>query len=485
MTKVITYGTFDLLHYGHINLLKRAKALGDYLIVGVTSPEFDVTRGKLNVHDDLDTRIKNVKSLGIADEIIVETHAGQKIEDIQKYNIDIFTVGSDWEGKMDYIKRYCKVVYLPRTEGISSTQLRSDSGDLNFTVGPVMMDPKILTVSSKAAPYFRNEWFSKIVLENEKMMLQALNAPSGSRCAFLTTSGTGAMESVVANLISSDDSVLVINGGSFGKRFSELCAMHSKKYAEIKVEFGHQITEAQLNEFSGKGYTVLLVNMDETSSGTLYDMTLISEFCKKQNIMLIIDAISAFISDEIDMTILNAAAVITSSQKALALHPGLAIVTLSPEAIQKLNTIPDTSMYLSLRDALANGERGQTPFTPAVTLLLELHERLILINENGGIAAERNKIHTIAENYRSLIQKFDLEVVSEAPSNAVTALRTKKHNAKAIIELAKTQYHIYLCPNGGMYADDIFRVGHIGYITTEDIRRLHSLMTALHEKGYY
>lgn len=484
MTKVITYGTFDLLHYGHINLLKRAKALGDYLIVGVTSPEFDVTRGKLNVHDDLNARIKHVKALGIADEIIVETHAGQKIEDIQKYNIDIFTVGSDWEGKMDYLKRYCKVVYLPRTEGISSTQLRNDSGDLNFTVGPVMMDPRILTVSSKASPYFRNEWFSQIVFENEKMMLQALNAPSGSRCAFLTTSGTGAMEASVENLISCDDSVLVVNGGSFGQRFADLCKLHSKKYTEIKVEFGHQITQSQLNMFSGKGYTVLLVNMDETSSGTLYDMKIISDFCRNENIMLIIDAISAFISDDLDMSGLHAAAVITSSQKALALHPGLSIVTLSPEAINKMSGIPYKSMYLNLRNALTNGERGQTPFTPAVTILLELHERLKMITENGGMEAERSKIKYIASSFRTLIQNFDLELVSESPSNTVTAIRTPNHNAKSIIEVAKNKYHIYLCPNGGMYANDVFRVGHIGYITDEDTRRLHNLMQALHEQGY-
>lgn len=484
MTKVITYGTFDLLHYGHINLLKRAKALGDYLIVGVTSREFDTTRGKLNVHDDLETRIKNVKALGIADEIIVETHAGQKIEDIQKYKIDIFTVGSDWEGKMDYIKRYCKVIYLPRTEGISSSQLRDTFGDLNFTVGPVMMDPKILAVSSKAAPYFRNEWFSNIMKDNERMMLQALNAPLGSRCAFLTTSGTGAMEAAVSNLISSDDSVLVVNGGSFGKRFAELCSLHSKEYTEIQVEFGHQITQSNLDRFSGKGYTVMLVNMDETSSGTLYDMKLISDFCRKENIMLIIDAISAFISDEVDMAQLHAGAIITSSQKALSLHPGLSIVTVSPEAIIKMKSIPDVSMYLSLREALSNGERGQTPFTPAVTLLLELNERLKLMNENGGIKFERERIQSIASNFRALIQDFDLEIVSESPSNAVTAIRTPKNNAKAIIELAKTKYHIHLCPNGGAYADSIFRVGHIGYITDEDIRRLHKFMIDLHENQY-
>lgn len=125
MKKVITYGSFDLFHEGHYNLLKRAKELGDYLIVGVTTEQYDEYRGKLNVIDSLMERIENVRRTGFADEIIIEDHIGQKVEDIQKYKVDIFTVGSDWKGKFDYLKQYCKVVYLERTKGISSTMLRN------------------------------------------------------------------------------------------------------------------------------------------------------------------------------------------------------------------------------------------------------------------------------------------------------------------------------------------------------------------------
>lgn len=129
-TKVITYGTFDLLHEGHLNLLKRAKALGDYLIVGVTSESYDKERGKLNVQDSLVKRIDAIKKTGLADEIIVEEFEGQKILDIQKYGADIFAIGSDWTGKFDYLKKYCDVIYLERTKGISSTQLRNASHSL-------------------------------------------------------------------------------------------------------------------------------------------------------------------------------------------------------------------------------------------------------------------------------------------------------------------------------------------------------------------
>ena len=124
MKRVITYGTFDLLHRGHINLLKRAKELGDYLIVGVTSNAYDKQRGKLNVKESLLERIDNVRRTGYADEIIVEEFEGQKILDIQKYDVDTFAIGSDWEGKFDYLNEYCDVVYLERTRGVSSTELR-------------------------------------------------------------------------------------------------------------------------------------------------------------------------------------------------------------------------------------------------------------------------------------------------------------------------------------------------------------------------
>ena len=124
MKKVITYGTFDLFHQGHANLLRRAKELGDYLIVGVTTDNFDIQRGKINTHDSLMTRIEAVRNSGYADQVILEEFNGQKISDIIRYNVDVFAIGSDWEGKFDYLKEYCQVVYLPRTEGVSSTMLR-------------------------------------------------------------------------------------------------------------------------------------------------------------------------------------------------------------------------------------------------------------------------------------------------------------------------------------------------------------------------
>lgn len=148
MIKVITYGTFDMFHYGHRRLLERAKSLGDYLIVGVTSDDYDKTRGKINIQQSLMERIAAVKATGLADEIIVEEYEGQKIDDIRRFVVDIFTVGSDWEGYFDYLEEFCKVVYLPRTEGVSSSEVRARKRKLRIgLVGSAVVKSKFIKES--------------------------------------------------------------------------------------------------------------------------------------------------------------------------------------------------------------------------------------------------------------------------------------------------------------------------------------------------
>lgn len=252
---------------------------------------------------------------------------------------------------------------------------------LNFTVGPVMSPPDVLEVACYSTPYFRTSEFSEVMFQNERLILDFMKAPEGSHVAFLTTSGTGAMESCVMNILNDQDNVIVIDGGSFGHRFVELVEMHQLDHTVVHCDFGRQVTAEQLEPL--KDHTALLVNMDETSSGTIYDMRLISSFCKKNNILLIVDAISAFLSDNVDMEGFGAAAVITGSQKALAVQPGIAVIALAPEALKRIEKNPEKCMYLSLKQALKNMERGQTPFTPAVTTLLQINKRLTSIIEGG------------------------------------------------------------------------------------------------------
>lgn len=343
---------------------------------------------------------------------------------------------------------------------------------LNFTVGPVTSSMDVLDVASVSTPYFRTPEFSQVMLENEKLMLKFLNAPENSRCVFLTTSGTGAMESCVINILNDNDKVIVINGGSFGQRFAELCNLHKLTYTEVKCEFGQQVRQEQLDNLAGKGYTALLVNMDETSSGVLYDMNMISEFCKQNNIMLIVDAISAFITDELDMNRLSSAAVITGSQKALAVQPGVSIITLAPQALERIEKNPEKCLYLSLKKALENMNRGQTPFTPAVTILLQINARLKAIEKLGGIEAERKKVVALTNYFREKIKGYPFQIFVNDKSNAVTALHPLTAKATDIVRILKDEYQIWVCPNGGEKADEVFRIGHIGALTTADYDRL-------------
>lgn len=347
---------------------------------------------------------------------------------------------------------------------------------LNFTVGPVMSDPEVIEAASHSTPYFRTPEFSATMLENERLMLKFLHAPQGSRCVFLTTSGTGAMEACVMNILNDRDKVIVINGGSFGQRFAELCELHRRAMTQIRCEFGCQVRRDQLEALAGQGYTALLVNMDETSSGVLYDMPMIAAFCRANGILLIVDAISAFLADELNMAALGAAAVITGSQKALAVQPGVAVAALAPAALARVAETPETCMYLSLKSALKNMERGQTPFTPAVTILLQINRRLRMIEASGGIDAARQGVAALAADFRARIAAYPFALVAQDRSNAVTAVRPLTRGAQEIVRVLKDEYDIWVCPNGGELADQVFRVGHIGHILPEDYDRLFAAL---------
>lgn len=339
---------------------------------------------------------------------------------------------------------------------------------LNFTVGPVMMDDKVRTIGAEQVPYFRTPEFSDVMLENERLMKEFAQAEKGARVVFLTGSGTAAMEAAVMNVFNKTDKVLIVNGGSFGQRFVEICQIHDIPYEEIQVKYGKNITKEQLYKYDNKGFTGFLVNIHETSTGVYYNVKLISEFCKKNKLFLIVDAISSFLADEFNMEELGVQIMLTGSQKALACPPGVSVLVLDSEAVRRIENNDVKCMYLNLKLALKNGERGQTPFTPAVGILRQINTRLKEIEKAGGVENEMKRIAEIAQDFREKITGLPFEFVSESMSNAVTPLHPMHESAYKIFSILKDEYGIWVCPNGGELADKIFRVGHIGALSKAD-----------------
>ncbi len=332
-----------------------------------------------------------------------------------------------------------------------------------FTPGPVRMYEETLNLGGVQTPYFRNNEFSNVLLECEENLIQISNAPSGSRVLFLTASGTAGMEAVVQNLLNSKDKALVVNGGGFGQRFVDICDIHNIKREDCKIQNTNLSDTTILDKY--KDCSSLLVNAHETSIGTLYNLESIGKFTKKNKMLNIVDAISMFITDELDMIKHHIDVLIISSHKGLALPPGLSMVILSPYAIKNIN--PRNQLYLDFNSYISDGKRGQTPFTPAVTIILQLQARLKQI-KSDTLEIHIAKAKSIAKYFRDSIKSLPLELYSDFMPNAMTTLRTTdgKKASEIVIDLDE-KYNIIVTPNGGVLKDKIFRISHMGNMTKE------------------
>lgn len=354
---------------------------------------------------------------------------------------------------------------------------------INFTVGPVQSSDSVRMIGAEQVPYFRTAEFSAMMLENERLVKKFADAESEARVVFITGSGTASMEAAIMNTLTSEDRVLVVNGGSFGNRFVELCQLHEIPFDQIKLEPGKTLKKEQLYSYDGNKYTAFVINIHETSTGVYYDVNMISEYCKVYNLFFIVDAISSFLADEFHMAELKVDVMITGSQKALACPPGISLIVLSERAIERINNSKTKCMYFDLKDALKNGERGQTPFTPAVGILLQINQRLKEIDNAGGVAGEQERIAALAEDFREKINGLPFEIYSDSMSNAVTPLHPLTASANDIFLTLKDEYGIWVCPNGGSLKDTVFRVGHIGNLSTKDNDTLISALKDMQKRG--
>ena len=355
---------------------------------------------------------------------------------------------------------------------------------LNFSVGPVQMNSTIRLQGSEQIPYFRTQEFSNVVFENEKFFAKFLDAPENSRTVFMTGSGTAGLECSCMNFFTAQDKVLVVNGGTFGHRLVELCTIFEIPHEELHLEYGQVLTQDMLNKYDGKGFTAMFLQHHETSTGILYDLNMVGSFCRKNGMFLCVDCISSFLADRISMKEFGINAVITGSQKGIALPPGMSFITMDQKGVDRINANTVKSMYFDLKAYLKDGERGQTPFTPAVSVILQLNTRLKQIEEEGGIQKAVEHTASVAKYFRDGIKDLPLTMFSKAPSNAVTSLTlNSRGNAYDVFLKIKDRYGIYICPNGGDLGKMIFRVGHIGYITKNDLDQLLKALHELNDKG--
>lgn len=347
-----------------------------------------------------------------------------------------------------------------------------------FTVGPVEMYPATLETAGKQLPYFRNETFSDIMFEIQDRLLRLLNLNNGSLVT-ITGSGSAAMESLCACAFRQEHRVLIINGGSFGQRFADICDCYHIPHDTIDLPYPQVLTQETLSAIDGSRYCAILVNIHETSTGQLYDMQQLSAFAKQYHLYLIVDAISSFLADPLDMDTYGIDAVILSSQKALALSPGISFIALRDTFYKEMiEPKEDINMYLSIKQHVRNMQRGQTPNTPAVGIILETRQRLEDI-ERSGLTAIQDTIMKRAHYFREQLADLRITLPPFPLSNALTPI-VVDGCGEALYQYLIQTHDITITPSGGALKNTLLRVGHIGNLTLNDY---DVLIKALKEFG--
>lgn len=346
-----------------------------------------------------------------------------------------------------------------------------------FTIGPAQMYREVLEAKSEMVPYFRTQSYSEQMLFVREMLIRSMNAEKDCETMFLTCSGTGAMEATLINCFSSKDNLFIINGGTFGKRFCRLSEIHHIPYESIDLKFGEVLTEDRLEKYENENFTAMLVNLHETSTGQLYDIKLLSDFCKRNNMFLAVDAISTFLCDEYDMQKYSIDATIISSQKGLCCSPGISFVVLSSRLndYRKKQGSVECS-YFDFSDYILDMKRGQTPYTPAVGVFLEVYAMFKKI-EKEGVESLLSGVRDNAEYFRSNISGLSVRIPDYPLSYAITPLIFDQAVARTLFTYLFSQKDIYVNPCGGDMADRMIRVAHIGDLSVDDHRLLIECMS--------
>ncbi len=334
-------------------------------------------------------------------------------------------------------------------------------------VFPGDIEPSITAIGSQPIPYMRTDEFSRINLESEAMLLDLIHC-RGGRTIIYTGSGTGAMSAVVENYATTKSRALVIDGGSFGHRWYEMCVYYGVPVTDFKVPFARDIDydllEATVREEKPE---ILLCQHHETSSGQLFNLEKISGICRRHGVSLVVDVISSFLAEELDMDALGIDICITSTQKGLNVPPGLSVLFFSRnlEGYQ----FNHRGFYWDFDDNFSNLKRGQTPFSPATTIYLQLHARLRQLTDEGGEAANIRAVRHRSEVFKGLCAEYGWEISAETASCAITGFMVNEAEPKHIFRNLIEKYDTYIMPGG---KPGFYRVSHMGLQSDEDLRIL-------------
>lgn len=285
-------------------------------------------------------------------------------------------------------------------------------------------------------------------------------------------SGTAAMDAAVLNCLDNTDKVIIMNGGAFGQRWCDLCDVHAVPYNEVKVPLGEDIDLNLLSDLLLKNqYTALLINAHETSTGHLYDIQSIGAITRQHDVLFVVDAISTICADPFFMDEWHVDVALLSSQKALALPPGLSFVAMNERAMDRLAMREPKSLYLNLSRYLNNQKRGQLPYTPAIGVMLQLHQRLLDI-QNETIAVSVTKHHERAKFFRAAINGLAFSNAPFRPSSALTALICHDLDATELVHELASKHGIIVAPSGGHLKSKLVRISHMGAQKETDIEYL-------------
>lgn len=324
-------------------------------------------------------------------------------------------------------------------------------------VFPGNIDKNIAAIGSADIPYMRTDEFSAINIESEQILLDLIHC-NGGKTIIYTGSGTGAMSAVVENYVKTKSKAIAINGGSFGQRWVSMCNYYGVPVIDFKVPFAHDMDyELFEKTVAEQKPDVLLCQHHETSSGVLYDLKKISDTCHKHGVSMVVDVISSFLAENLDMDALGIDICITSTQKGLNIPPGLSIIFLSKSL--KDHSFAHNGYYWDFEENLSNLQRGQTPFSPATLIYLQLNARLRQLKAEGGEQKNISEVKHRAEVFREQCRKYGWEMPAEHPSYAITAIQTRDDASRAIFRGLIEKYNCFIMPGG---RPGYYRISHMG-----------------------